>query len=159
MGQKRFTIGITPGGNYSNTKIYKLLARVYDPVTNCSYISKKSLNVGHPVTDDEWWQKDTSDARESLVQHTETSVIINPHCLNQWPNPVPSLSLTLLNGQAGLENEYQLEFTVDGDEFFLNLSQPVRWMEEPEFIAGYTYQVSILNGLAVCAGWEAAEEE
>ena len=57
--QKRMTIGITPAGNYNRTVKYKILARVYDPETNCSYISRQNDNLGHSVLDDAWWQKDT----------------------------------------------------------------------------------------------------
>ena len=53
------TIGITPAGNYSNLVRYKILARVYDPTTNCSYISRQNDNIGHSVLDTDWWQKDT----------------------------------------------------------------------------------------------------
>lgn len=59
MGQKRFTIGITPAGNYDPNTEYKILARVYDETTNCSYISRRNGNRNHSVLDTTWWQKDT----------------------------------------------------------------------------------------------------
>ena len=59
MPQKRFTIGITLAGDYSAGTTYKFLARVYDPVTGCSYLSKRENNLGHPVTDSNWWQMDS----------------------------------------------------------------------------------------------------
>lgn len=53
-------VGITPAGNYDETVNYWFLARVYDPLTNCSYISRQKDNLGHSVLDQLWWQKDTA---------------------------------------------------------------------------------------------------
>ena len=50
-----------------------------------------------------------------------------------------------------------LEFTVSGNDFNLTLPAGVRWVENPTWDDGYTYQVSIINNLAVYAGWEAQE--
>ena len=58
---------------------------------------------------------------------------------------------------SGQVNEYMLQFVVDGDEFELALPSGVRWIEEPEFEDGNTYQVSIVNGLAISGAWEAEE--
>ena len=55
--------------------------------------------------------------------------------------------------------EYMMEFTVSGDNFTLTLPSGVRWMEEPDFEAGSTYQVSVLNNLAIYAAWESAGNE
>ena len=47
-----------------------------------------------------------------------------------------------------------LEFTVGSSEFTFTCNN-IRWVDdnEPDWTNGYTYQVSILNGLAVSAGW------
>lgn len=97
-----------------------------------------------------------SQAFSSSVSQTETTVAINPNVLNVWNTAVQSLSITLIAGQAGRPNEYMLEFTVGSSEFVLNLPANIRWTEEPDWQNGYTYQVSILNNLAMYAGWEAA---
>lgn len=157
MAQKTFTIGITTAGNYDPAVKYKKLARVYDPTTNCSYLSKKADNVGHAVTDAEWWQKDTADVRPPLVEQTATTATIHPNCLNKWTDAVQNLNITLAAGESNVANEYMLEFTVSGENFALTCSG-LRWVngETPDWEDGYTYQVSIVNGLAVAAGWEAA---
>lgn len=46
--------GIVPAGNYDPEKTYRFLEMVY--AAPSSYVSKKDNNVGHPVTDTEWWQ-------------------------------------------------------------------------------------------------------
>ena len=92
----------------------------------------------------------------SVVSQTELSLAINPNVLNVWLSAISSLSVTFYAGKGGRPNEYMLEFTVSGDSFTLTLPNNVRWAIEPEWQDGYTYQVSILDNLAIYAGWEAA---
>lgn len=92
-------------------------------------------------------------AQVGIVQQTDLIVSINPNKLNVWGN-VASLRITFLNGDVDVANEYMLQFTPSSDSFTLTFTDGVIWMEEPEFEAGYTYQVSILNGLAIYAEWE-----
>lgn len=89
------------------------------------------------------------------VQQTETTVAIDPNKMNVWGS-VAALNITLTPGTAGIANEYMLQFTAASNNFTLTLSETVRWAVEPEFQAGYTYYVSIQDGLGLCAGWEAA---
>lgn len=98
----------------------------------------------------------TDKAETPVVQQTNPVVSIQPNKLNVWGS-MSSLTITLTSGEAGIANEYMLEFTVSGSSFSLTFTSTVRWVEEPEWEDGYTYQVSILNGLAVAAGWEAAQ--
>lgn len=95
--------------------------------------------------------------RTAVVYQTNQAASILPNRLNIWQAAVTSLNITMTAGAAGEQNEYMLEFTVSGDTFQLTLSDSVRWLEDPEWEAGYTYQVSILGGLAIVAGWEAAQ--
>lgn len=92
----------------------------------------------------------------TVVHHTETTASITPRDLHAWGG-VQSLEVSFVNGTPGCENEYKLEFTVSGDNFTISLPAGVRWIEEPEWQDGWTYQVSILNNLAIYAGWEAAQ--
>lgn len=98
----------------------------------------------------------TDKAETPIVQQTNPVVSIQPNKLNVWGN-VSSLTITLASGEAGIANEYMLQFTVNGNGFNLSFTSTVRWVDESEWESGYTYQVSILNGLAVAAGWEAAQ--
>ena len=98
-----------------------------------------------------------SELAPKVVTQTRTSIAINPNVLNKW-GKVSSLTIRSLKaGPSGFANEYMMEFIVNGDDFSLTLPSSVRWQEEPEWEDGYTYQVSILNNLAVYAGWEPSE--
>lgn len=48
---------INPAGDYDAEAEYSVNEMVYDEVTNSSYVSKQSVNVGHAVTDTDWWMK------------------------------------------------------------------------------------------------------
>ena len=95
----------------------------------------------------------------TVVQQTDAGteqspVEIMPNRLNRW-GMVQSLYVAFSQTTyAGKRNEYCLRFIVDGDNFTLSLPSGVRWMEEPDFENGWTYEVSIENNLALFAGWE-----
>ena len=94
-----------------------------------------------------------------ISESTEVKESILPNELNKW-GKIKSLTINSFQGaQEGHVNEYMLEFTVSGDNFTLTLPEGVRWVEEPTWENGYTYQVSIVNNLAVFAGWEAQTNE
>lgn len=94
-----------------------------------------------------------------ISESTEMKEFILPNVLNKWEN-IKSLTIHSFQGaQEGCVNEYMLEFTVSGDNFILTLPEGIRWMGEPTWENGYTYQVSIVNNLAVFAGWEAQTNE
>ena len=91
---------------------------------------------------------------DRVVDHTaaQSTTDIIPSVLHRWP-VVTALSLTLANIEDGAE--YRLQF-VAADGFTLSFpNDTIRWVdgEEPEWEDGYTYQVSIEDGLAVGAGW------
>lgn len=92
-----------------------------------------------------------------IVNQTDTTTSIEPNKLNRWGS-VSGLTIGFTAGASGRTNEYMMEFTVGSDNFTLTLPSSVRWIdgEQPDWENGLTYQVSILNNLAVAAGWEAA---
>ena len=94
-----------------------------------------------------------TDFNDKVVNHTNTTVSIKPNVLNVW-GAVNSLNISFTAGNSGDENEYKLQFKVNSNSFTLTLPNGVKWIEEPEWESGYTYQVSVLNGLALGAGWE-----
>ncbi len=86
-----------------------------------------------------------------------SSNYISPNILYRWGAITELEIISFQEAQEGCVNEYMLEFTVSGDNFTLTLPEGIRWIEEPTWYDGYTYQVSIINNLAVYAGWEAQE--
>lgn len=92
-------------------------------------------------------------SQQNMVLHTLTEATIRPNVLNVW-GAVAGLAIEFTGGGENLMSEYMLEFTVSGSSFHLYLPSDVRWSEDPEWEDGYTYQVSIVNGLAIYAGWE-----
>ena len=47
----------TPMGDYDIEALYYANDLVFDPETNSSYLSLRADNMGHAVTDEEWWMK------------------------------------------------------------------------------------------------------
>ena len=92
-----------------------------------------------------------------IVNQTDTTTSIEPNKLNRWGS-VSGLTIGFAAGASGRTNEYMMEFTVGSDNFTLTLPSSVKWIdgEQPDWENGLTYQVSILNNMAVAAGWEAA---
>ena len=94
-----------------------------------------------------------------ISESAEVKESILPNELNKW-GKIKSLTINSFQGaQEGYVNEYMLEFTVSGDNFTLTLPEGVRWVEEPTWEDEYTYQVSIVDNLAVFAGWEVQTNE
>ena len=96
-------------------------------------------------------------ARDSVVNKTpQVCDDIAPGPLYIWTNPVTSLTLTKVAGTAGTQQEYKLQFIVSGSEFNIDgsLMTDVHWLETPDWEDGLTYQVSIMNNLAIAAGWQ-----
>lgn len=94
----------------------------------------------------------------SVIEQTEDDVTISPNCLNLWSSALSSLSVSFDSGESGTLSEYMMQFSVSGSSFSLSFADDVTWLDgdEPEFEDGWTYQISVVNGLAVYGGWEAA---
>ena len=119
------------------------------------YTGTETTGNPNPFLDEANWQRING---ESIFEHSEVEVSILPNVLNVWDN-IESLTISGFQGsQEGRVNEYMLEFTVQGDNFTLTLPEGVRWASDPTWENGYTYQVSIVNNLAVFAGWEAPDK-
>lgn len=97
-------------------------------------------------------------ANAAVVVQTQNAVSILPNMLNIWLTPVAALTLSFTVGTSGIVNEYMIQFTCPSNAATeLTLPSSVKWANgqdlEPE--PGYTYQISVVNNLAVYAGWEA----
>lgn len=92
----------------------------------------------------------------TIVEQTDTTVAIDPNVLNVW-GEVRSLAISLNDGASGRENEFKIQFTCPSNHATtVALPSSVKWAnDEPiETEAGWTYQISIINNLAIYAGWE-----
>ena len=114
---------------------------------------------------DNYYTKTASDARFALrpagVSQSASSAQIAPNVLNRW-GEVGTLTVTFAAGTAGEVNEYMIEFTCPSSAAtVLTLPSTVRWANDDELDpeAGYTYQISIVDNLAVYAGWEGGSNE
>lgn len=91
-------------------------------------------------------------SNNAIVRQTEESVSISPNVLNVWGN-MERLNINLTEGNRDQICEYMIQFSCGDVSTQLTLPG-VKWSNEPEFEANHTYQISIVNNLAVYAGWE-----
>ena len=104
------------------------------------------------------------EAHSSAEYHDTTGVgtggkLIYEWLLNVWEEPIPALDIKLGGSPQNPDMEYRLRFTVRGDSFSLTFRYeggtafPVSWVNgEPDWEDGYTYEVSLMGGIAVGAG-------
>ena len=95
-----------------------------------------------------------------MVEPTETALAIEPDKFYKW-GEVASLALAL-NPQTSprYAGQYFFQFTCPTDAA-TSLSLPIGliWSAEPKIEAGKTYQVSILENLAILISWTISLEE
>ena len=65
-----------------------------------------------------------------------------------------SLTVNFVDDIDDEVNEYMFEFTSVTNDFVLNMPEGVRFATDLDISEGYTYQVSVINDLALIAGWE-----
>ena len=89
----------------------------------------------------------------SVINQTATTVTIQPNVLNVW-GEVASLDITLATPtDTSIANEYMVQFTSGETPTQLVLPDTIEWMSEPTINANATYQLSIINNLAVIGEW------
>lgn len=88
-----------------------------------------------------------------IIDVEGSSADIYPGRLYRWAS-ASAITVNILGNEAGKMNEYMLQFKVTNANFTLQTVPAVTWAEEPEFELNRTYQVSIVNGLAIYAGWD-----
>lgn len=85
---------------------------------------------------------------------TSGTVSIAPNVLNKWSSALTgTLTITFASGTSGVANYYMLEFTTGSSIPTINLPSGVKWEGGYNILnnlaANTTYQISILNNLAV----------
>ena len=88
-----------------------------------------------------------------VVNHgtSDTTFALTPNKFHVW-GEVASLTLTFATGEVGYIQEYIFQFTSGSTATTLNLPSSVKWITSNTVEANKTYQVSILNSLAVMGG-------
>lgn len=91
-----------------------------------------------------------------IIVVSSASQQLEPNKFYVW-NEASSLTITLGSGSSGIVHEYMFQFKCPSNAATqLTLPQGIKWADDEELEpeAGMTYQVSILNGLAIYASWE-----
>lgn len=109
---------------------------------------KVKVNHGDAVTP-EW--HDIYEESNSFVDHgtEDTTYKITPDVFHKW-DVVSKLTLTLSDPSS--TKEYMVQFSSGDTPTVLSISG-VKWVENPIIDPNSTYQVSILNNLALIGGW------
>jgi hypothetical protein len=85
----------------------------------------------------------------SIVNQTETTLEIQPNVLNVW-GEVAELTITLATpNDTSIVNEYMVQFASGATATTLVLPDIIQWLSEPTINPNATYQLSIVNNLAV----------
>lgn len=89
----------------------------------------------------------------TVVDHgtSDTTFALTPNVLHVW-GEVAALNLTLAAETSGVVNEYMAQFTSGTTATVLTLPDTVTYIGESTIEADKTYQVSIINNLAVLGG-------
>ena len=140
-----------------NEEIVKYLIATYDGDEIVVLLdSIKTLRGGREFTKTLIdYIRDYASGIEVITPQTTTMGIM-PNKLYKWSG-VPSLSISFGSAPAGVAAHYMFEFSCPSNAATqLALPQGIKWADDEELEpeAGMTYQVSILNGLAIYASWE-----
>lgn len=122
---------------------------------NANYKAKASLLKGQDGKNGQDGKdgKDGASGIPSVVDHgtNDTTFELTPNVFHKW-GEVAALNLTLGAETSGVLNEYMLQFTSGTTATVLTLPETVKWISDSTVEAGKTYQVSIVNNLAVLGG-------
>lgn len=88
----------------------------------------------------------------AIVESQETTLSIDPNKFYVFPE-VASLTITLNSpSDSTIYNEYMFQFDSGTTPTSLTLPNTVSWVETPTIEASKTYQVSIVNNIALIVG-------
>lgn len=140
----------TRGTNTQNDRIIvQTLTRV-DRATGdvLTYTRSRRYSNG----EHKWSDWKTTAGGTGIVNQSDTVVCIMPNVLNLW-DEVSELEIMLAEpADKSVVNEYMIQFTSGDVATTLILPDNIRWVNNktPNIVENKVYQISILNGLAVC---------
>jgi hypothetical protein len=92
---------------------------------------------------------DRVEKTNKVVDQSATTATIQPNVLNVWGD-VATLDITLATpSDTSIVNEYMVQFTSGATATTLILPDTIQWLSEPTIKPNATYQISIINNLAV----------
>ena len=133
------------GHQITLTKGSTFLTSETDPVFTAS--------AAHGITSSDITSWNGKADKISIVSHgtSDTTFTLTPNVFHTW-GTVTSLTLTLGTGTSYLD-EYMFEFTSGSTATTLSLPNAVSWINgTPTIATNTTYQVSIVNNIAVIGG-------
>jgi hypothetical protein len=91
----------------------------------------------------------------SITNHgtSDTTYTLTPNVFHVW-GEVAALTLTLDTVSSTVLDEFMFQFESGSTPTVLTLPSTVKWISDDTIESGYTYQVSIVNNLAVMGGAE-----
>jgi hypothetical protein len=112
-----------------------------------------------------WWQPVDGgygfvkkvDTGTPIVNQTASEVTIQPNVMNVWKDTVSNLKVTKGDAIEGIVNNYMIRFTA-GEGCSVTFSGfELDWFggEEPTWTAGNTYEISIVDNIALWVEIEA----
>lgn len=115
---------------------------IVDETTN------KKLKIGKLAVADDLTKKADKIATENVAEDTKE---LQPNKYYIF-GEVATLTITLAAGEENVLAEYMFEFTSGTTPTKLSLPEDVKWIGESTIEASKTYQVSIVNNIAVMGG-------
>lgn len=105
------------------------------------------------VTDTEKTTWNNKASNVTVVDHEtgDTTFTLTPNVFHKW-GEVASLTLTLGTETSGIYNEFMFQFESGSTATTLSLPSTVEWVNTPTIETGKTYQVSIVNNIALIVG-------
>lgn len=131
--------------------------RVVDAVEKVENLAKVATSGSYNDLSD----KPTISVAYPMESHTEATLEITPNVLHVW-GEMAALTVTLGAEVEGVVNEYVFQFSSGATATTLTLPSTLTWAKDLEDVvdgvfvpaASTTYQVSIVNGLAIYTKWE-----
>lgn len=112
-----------------------------------------TASPAHGITASDIAEWDGKASKVAIVNHGtgDTTFTLTPNIFHVW-GTVGTLTLTLATASTTTMDEFMFQFTSGTTATTLSLPNAVKWISEPEIEAGMTYQVSIVNNIAVIGG-------
>lgn len=95
--------------------------------------------------------------KTKIVNQTASEVTIQPNVMNVWTVPVSNLKVIKGDNIEGIVNNYMIRFTAGEGTVLIFSGEEVKWYggEAPTWTAGNTYEISIVDNIALWAEFEA----